>query len=191
MSIAIECVIVRPIYLDRYECYQFFCQLHQVMVVRVGLVKLKHREFGIVPRRDPFIAEIAIDLVDAIEAADHQPLEIKLWGDAQIEVEIKSVVVSRERLRGRAARDRLHHRGFNFDVASFIEELPQRPQYPCPLYEHFAHVDIHEQIDIPLPIAKLYVCQAVILLRQGSIAFDRNVIVSTWTLSSPVRVRNR
>src|SRR5690606_18108712 len=47
-------------------------QRHDVAVIRVGLIQLEHRELGVVPRRQPFVAKRAADLVDALEAADEQ-----------------------------------------------------------------------------------------------------------------------
>jgi hypothetical protein len=45
-------------------------EVDQVAVVRVGLVELQHRELGIVPGGQPLVAEVAVDLIDALEAAD-------------------------------------------------------------------------------------------------------------------------
>ena len=60
--------------------------VHQVVVVGVGLVELEHGELGIVLGADAFVAEVAIDLVDAVHAADHQALEVELGRDAEEEV---------------------------------------------------------------------------------------------------------
>ena len=56
-----------------------------VVVVGVGLVPLEHRELGVVLGRDALVAEVLADLVDALEAADDQPLEVELGGDPQVE----------------------------------------------------------------------------------------------------------
>jgi hypothetical protein len=47
-----------------------------VLVGEIGGVELGHRELGIVARRDPFVAEVAVDLEHLLEAAHDQPLEI-------------------------------------------------------------------------------------------------------------------
>ena len=65
--------------------------------------------------RDALVAEIAIDLIDAVEAADDQALQIKLRRDSQIEVHVERVVMGDKRTRDRAPGDGLHHRRFNFD----------------------------------------------------------------------------
>ena len=115
-------------------------QVHQVAVVRVGPVQLEHRELGVVPGRHALVAEIAIDLVDALEAADHQALEIQLRRDAQVHVHVERVVVRDERPRGRAAGDRLHHRRLDFDEIARVEEVAQVAHDARALAEHLARL---------------------------------------------------
>ena len=45
---------------------EFFAELHQVVVVRIGLVELKHSELGVVLGADALVAEVAIDLINAV-----------------------------------------------------------------------------------------------------------------------------
>ena len=47
--------------------------------------------------REAFVAEVAADLIDAIQAADEQPLEVKLQRDAQIKITAERVMVGNER----------------------------------------------------------------------------------------------
>ncbi len=56
---------------------------HQLLVIAVGLVELEHREFRIVLRRDALIPEVTIDLIDAFETADDEPLQVQLGRNAQ------------------------------------------------------------------------------------------------------------
>ncbi len=85
------------------------------MVVDIGLVELDHGEFGIVPRRQPLVAEIAVDLEHLLETAHHQPLQIELGRDPQIQRHIQGVVMGDEWPRGGAARDHLHHRRLDLE----------------------------------------------------------------------------
>ena len=95
-------------------------QIHQALIIRVGLIELEHGELRIVLSRDPFVAEIAIDFVDPVQAADNQPLQIQLRRDAQIQIHIERVVMRDERARRRASIDRLHHRRFDFYKSTLI-----------------------------------------------------------------------
>ena len=63
---------------------QRLVELHHVVDVPVRGVELEHRELGVVRRVDAFVAEDAPDLVDALEAADDQALEVQLGRDAQL-----------------------------------------------------------------------------------------------------------
>ena len=67
----------------RHVTYQCFGETHQVLVIPVGRVKLHHGEFGVVPHRNAFVAEIAVDLKHPLETADQQAFQIQLGRDAQ------------------------------------------------------------------------------------------------------------
>ena len=95
---------------------------HQILVVAVRLVELEHRELGVVLRRDPLVPEVARDLVHALHAADRQPLQVQLRRDPQVQIHVERVVVRHERPRHRAARDRLHDRRLDLEIAAIVEE---------------------------------------------------------------------
>ena len=101
-------------------------QVHDLVVRGVGLVQLEHGELGVVPGADAFVAEVAVDLVDALEAADDQALEVQLRRDAQEQVEVQRVVVRGERLGGGAADDVMHHRRLDFEEAARVEPAADR-----------------------------------------------------------------
>ncbi len=75
---------------------------------------------------DALIAEIAIDLVNAVQAADDQPLQVELRRNAQVEIHVHGVVVGHEGQRRRSTRDGLHHGCFHLQIAALIEEHAQR-----------------------------------------------------------------
>ncbi len=72
------------------------------------------------------VPEVVPDLVDPLEAADEQPLEIELVGDAQIERHVERVVVGDERTGRRAAVERLEHRRLHLEEAALVEEAAGR-----------------------------------------------------------------
>ncbi len=90
---------------------------HRVLVVRVGLVPLEHRELGLVLVGDALVPEVLPDLVHALEPADNQALEIELGRDAQEEVGLELVGVRDERMREGAAVAWLQHRRLDLDEA--------------------------------------------------------------------------
>ena len=102
--VAAELTVSRPQTSLRQAAEQLLGQLDEVVVVGVRLVELEHRELGVVLRRDPFVAEVAVDLVDARQPADDQPLQVKLRRDAHEEVDVERVVMRDERPRRGAAR---------------------------------------------------------------------------------------
>ena len=93
-------------------------ELHHVVVVGERLVRLEHRELGVVAGVDALVAEDAPDLEHALEPADDQSLEVQLGGDAEVEVDVERVVVGDERSRRRAAELVAEHRRLDLDEAA-------------------------------------------------------------------------
>jgi len=98
--------------------------VHPVLVVRVGTIRLKHRELGIVLGRNPLIPEVAIDLVHTIEATDNQSLQIQFRGDSQIQRHIQGIVMS-GKWPGNCATGRdLHHGRLDFQEVQRLQKTP-------------------------------------------------------------------
>jgi hypothetical protein len=98
-------------------------EVHQVVVVPVGRVELHHRELGVVAHRDAFVAEVAVDLEHALEAAHQQALEVQLRRDAQEHLLVQRVVVRDEGLGVGAARDGVQHRRLDLQEAVLTMKL--------------------------------------------------------------------
>ena len=143
-----------------------FGQVHDLDVRGVGLVQLEHRELGVVPGADAFVAEVAVDLVDALEAAHDQALEVELRRHAQVELEVERVVVGGERTRGGAAGDVMHHRRLHFEEAARVEPAAHRSDHLRAHHEDLARIRVHDQVDVALAVALLDVGQAVPLVRE-------------------------
>ena len=141
-------------------------QRHQLTILAVGLVELEHRELGVVLRGDPLVAEVAVDLVDPLETADRQPLEIQLRRDAQEQVHVERVVMRHERPRQRAAGNRLHHRRLDLEIAAAVQKAANRGEHSASDGEHLARVGIDDQVEIPLAVARLDVRQPMPFLGQ-------------------------
>ena len=68
-----------------FGCYlrdELLREVHQVVVVAVGLVELEHGELGVVAGADAFVAEVSIDLIDAVHATDYEALEVEFRSDS-------------------------------------------------------------------------------------------------------------
>ena len=59
----------RTVNVDRRLLQQFHRQLHHDLVIRIGLVELKHGELGVPAPAQAFIAKVAVDLIHAVKAA--------------------------------------------------------------------------------------------------------------------------
>ena len=99
-------------------------QAHHVVVVGVGLVELQHGELRIVGPVHALVPEVVADLVDPLEAAHQEPLEVQLVGDPQVERHVQRIVVGDERPGRGAAVERLQDRGLDLEKPPLVEEPP-------------------------------------------------------------------
>ena len=116
--------------------------------------------------RDPLVAEVLADLVDALEPADDQPLEVELGRDPEVEVLLEVVPVGDERLREGAAVARLQHRRLDLDEAVRVEVAPDRGDDAAAGEEVGARLLVHQQVEVALAVALLDVGEAVEGVRQ-------------------------
>jgi hypothetical protein len=117
-------------------------------------------------RRDALVAEVPIDLVDAVEPADHQALEVQLRRDTQVELHVERVVVRHEGFGRGAAWDGLHHRGLDLEKTARVQEGPHLADQPALDRERLAHLRVHHEVDVAPAVPCLHVLEAVPLLRQ-------------------------
>ena len=116
--------------------------------------------------RDALVAEVLADLVDALEPADDQPLQIELGRDPEIEVLLEVVPVRDERLREGAAVARLQHRRLDLDEAVGVEVAPDRRDDAAAQEEVRACLLVHQQVEVALSVPQLDVGEAVEHVRQ-------------------------
>ena len=145
---------------------QVLREVHEVVVVRVGPVELDARELGVVRHVDALVAELAAELVDAVEAADDEHLEVELRGDAQEHVEVEVVVVRLERAGGRAAGDDVHHGRLNLEEAAGVQVGSEEGDDLRARLEDLPGVGVHDEVEVALAVALLLVLEAVVVLRE-------------------------
>jgi hypothetical protein len=164
--------VVAPSAAVRGEAHELLGVPDHVLAILVRAVPLHHRELGVVARRDSLVAEIAVDLVDALDAADDQALQEQLRRDAQVHIHAQRVVVRLERPRHRAAGDRLHHRRLDLEVAVGVHRVAQRVDHFRAHRERAARFRRDDQVDVALAVAHLLVGEPVELLRQWAQRLD-------------------
>ncbi len=145
----------------RHRRDERFNSFHHRRVIAERAVGFEHREFGIVPAREAFVAEVFPDLKQPVDAADEQPLVIKLQRDAQIKFAAERVVKGLERLRRRAAGNRLHRRRLDLDVAARVKKLADLVDDFAALQKNFLHVGIRDQVEVTLAVADFGVFESM------------------------------
>ena len=112
----------------------------------------------------PLVAEVAVDFVHPIQTAHSQALQVQFRGDPQEQIDIQRVVM---RLKGPCqctAVERLHHRGFDFDVTALLEARAELPDDLVSGHKRLPDRVVADQVQRPLPVADLDILQAMELL---------------------------
>ena len=117
-----------------------------------------------------FVAEVLAELVDPLEAAHDEPLEVELGGDAEVEVAIERVVVRDERARRRAAVERLQHGRFDLEKARVVEASANACHHAGARDEALARRRVRHQIEVALAVSDLDVLQAMVAIRKRQAA---------------------
>ena len=73
---------------------------------------------------DALVAKVVADLIDPVEPAHDEPLEVELVRDAQVEGAIQRVVMGGKGTRRGAAIDRLKHRRLDLSKAPLVQQSP-------------------------------------------------------------------
>jgi hypothetical protein len=141
-------------------------QLHDVAVIPERLVGLQQRELGVVARVEALVAEHAPDLEDALQPADHAPLERQLERDAQAHVEVKRVVVGGERAGGGAPRARVEHGGLDLDEPALGERAAHGGDRARADLEDPPRARVDDQVEVALAQARVGVAEAAVLVGQ-------------------------
>ncbi len=151
-----------------YIGHHLLHQLHDVLVIGIGLVGLQKGVLRVVLGGDALVAEDGPNLVDAVEAADDEALEVQLGGDAQIEVAVERVVVGDEGLGGGAPGRGLEDGRFDLQEAPLVQEVADGGDDAAAQAEDVAHGGVGHEVEVALAIAHLHVLKAVPLLGRGA-----------------------
>ncbi len=115
----------------------------------------------------PLVPEVLPDLVDALEPAHDEPLEIQLVRDAEVERHVERVVVRRERPGERAPVRRLQDGRLDLQKAALLHEAPDAGHDRAPEDEHAARVVVRDEIEIAMAEPEFLVAEPVPLLGEG------------------------
>src|SRR3546814_12973698 len=113
---------------------------------------------------DLLVPEHPPDLEHPLEAADREALQVELGRDPQEEVEIERVVVGGERAGQRATGDRVQRRRLDLEEPAIFEPATGEAQDEAALEDRLAALRVGPPVDIALPVAGVYVDEAVHLV---------------------------
>jgi hypothetical protein len=145
--------------------------MDRVVIVDVSLVSLQHRELRVVAGGQPLVPETSVELVDAIEPADQQPLQVQLRSDPEEQLHVERVVMGHEGARKRSAGYRLKDRRLDLGEPSLGEEAPDRGVARAPPLERFPGRLVKQEVEVTLTEPRFDIRHAVPFLRHRTEAF--------------------
>ena len=150
--------------LDRFDD-DLLGQVHHDFVIGVSPIQFDHGELRIVLWADSFIPVDSAYLIDALDAADHEPLEVQFQRDPQDKLHVQGVVVGLERFGGRAAGDGM--KGWTLDLHKLMlgKRFADRLNDFRSFQKRLERLWVVGQIDIAHSLTQLWVLQASMLLR--------------------------
>ena len=155
---------------------EFFREGHEVLVAGVGLIELDHREFRVVARGQAFVPEVLVEFVYLGKPPHEQALQVQLRGDAQVERLLQCVVEGLEGSGRSPSGDRVHHRRFDLEETSLIEEGPNPTDDLGSHAKRGPHRGVYDQVLVALPVSQLDIPKTVELLGQGPEGLCKNLV---------------
>ncbi len=108
------------------------------------------------------IAEVLAYLVNTLEAAHDEALQVELGGDTHVHILIERIEVGDERTGRGTAGNHLQGRSLHLGIAGLIEHAAHGAQHGGTLQEGIFHTLVHHQVDIALAVAQLGVVELVV-----------------------------
>ena len=142
---------------------ELFGHVHEVVVVRVGHVELTGGELRVMGKIDTLVTELAANLVDAVDTADDEHLQVKLGGDAHVHVDVQIVMMGDERLGSGATGDHVHVRGLDLKESASVEVGADVVDDARANEESGAGVVVHDEIEVSLAVADLLVLETLVV----------------------------
>ena len=138
-----------------------FGELHEFLIVGIGLIELKHGKFRVVLGTHSFITKISVDFINSFKPADNQTFQEKFRSDSEIHIERQSVVMGNKRSRDCASGYRMHHGCFYFKKPVFIHKFTNALDNTRAYLKCFLNVLVYDQIQVALSIAKFLIRQSM------------------------------
>ena len=100
---------------------QVLGEIHHAVVIGVCLIQLHQGKLGVMSGVQSLVTEYTADLIDALQAADDQSLQIQLQRDTKLQILVQCVKMCLKRTRCRTAGVCHQHGGLYFHKALSVQ----------------------------------------------------------------------
>ena len=137
---------------------------HNPQQVLVRDIQFHTGELRVVGLVHTLITEILAHLVDTLEAAHDEALQIEFGGNTHVHILVQRIEVGDERTGRGTAGDVLQDRGIHLRIAGIVENAAQGADDGGTLQERLFHAGIHDEVDIALAVAQFGVVEGIVHL---------------------------
>ena len=161
----------RPVGGDRRVLDQLLAAVDPHSVVGMCLIRLQQGELRVVAEVHTLVAESPAEFEYPLHPSNAEPLEVKLRGDPQVQVEIVGVDVGLKRPGVGTTVDLLQYRGLDLQETLGEQRFPDRAQDVAARPDEITSHRINREVDVAGAHPGLRVGQALPLVRQWPQAF--------------------
>ena len=137
------------------------CQIHHSLKITECLIGLHRSKLRVVIGIHTFVAKLTTNFKHLLKTTHQQALQVQFGGNTQVVLTVECVMVRLEGTRIRATQNGVQDRRLNFVEALILHIASNSCDNLKTLLKRIAHFGIHDQVDIALTIARLFVGQAV------------------------------
>ena len=141
-------------------------QIHQVVVVGIGHIKLAAGVLRVVSLINRLVSEVLADFENPVKTTDNALFQVELRGNSHVEFHIQVVVVGHKGSGCGTSRDHVHHGGLHLQESQIGQVLSHEPQNLGPGDEGLAGPAIHDQVKVSLPESRLVVLESDVRFRK-------------------------
>ena len=135
------------------------CEAHAPVQILVADIELHACELWVVGLVHAFVAEVLAHLIDALEAAHDEALEVELGSYAHVHVLIEGIEMGHERTCRGSTRDVLQDGRIDLRISRLVKDAAHSTDDGGALEKGLLHAGVNDEVHVTLAVAHLWVIE--------------------------------
>mmetsp|Transcript_22206 Transcript_22206/g.33836 ORF Transcript_22206/g.33836 Transcript_22206/m.33836 type:complete len:291 (-) Transcript_22206:502-1374(-) len=151
--------LVSPRNILHHSTQHLLGHIHQIIVIRIGLVEFASCEFRIMGEVNSLITELTTNLIHAIQPSYDQHLEVKLRSDTKVQIHTQIIMISNKRPCDSSSRNHIHHGCLHFQKVTVVEVFPHTIDNLRTNLKRITILMVDNQIEVSLTVSRFRISQ--------------------------------